>query len=55
MPDGINSTLLMFANDTKLYRTITLPHDCNILQQDIDQISTWGEHSLMSLTFMNVM
>ena len=27
MPDVVNSTLLMFADDTKLYRTITSPHD----------------------------
>jgi len=51
MPNIINSTLLMFADDTKLYHTITSPHDCNILQQDIDQISTWGDHSLMSFNF----
>jgi len=38
----------MFADDTKLYRTIASPNDCNILQQDIDQISTRGDHSLMS-------
>ena len=48
MPDVIKSMLLMFADDTKLYRTITSSYDCNILQQDIDHISTWGEQSLMS-------
>ena len=47
MPNVISSVLLMFADDTKLYRTISSPQDCNIL---IDQISTWGEHSLMSFT-----
>ena len=44
--------LLMFAD-----YTISLPQDCNILQHDIDQISTWGEHSLMSFNLVkcNVM
>ena len=44
----VNSTLLMFADDTKLSRTITSSHDSNILQNDIDSIGIWGEQSLMS-------
>ena len=47
MPDVVNSMLLMFADDTKLYRTITSVHDSNALQQDIDSVSAWGEQSLM--------
>ena len=47
MPDVVNSMLLMFADDTKLYRTITSVHDSNALQQDIDSVSPWGEQSLM--------
>ena len=43
MPDVINSMLLMFADDTKLYRTISSPIDHDILQQDIDRIGAWGE------------
>ena len=38
----------MFADDTKLYRIISSPTDHDILQQDIDRISAWGEQSLMS-------
>ena len=34
MPDVVNSMLLMFADDTKLYRTITSVHDSNALQQE---------------------
>ena len=40
--------LLMFADATKLYRTISSPIDHDILLQDIDRVSTWGEQSLMS-------
>ena len=47
MPNVINSMLLMFADDTKLYRTID-SQDHNILQQDIDQLCVWGDRSLMS-------
>ena len=48
MPDVVNSMLLMFANDIKLYQTIISVHDNDALQQDIDNISAWGEQSLMS-------
>ena len=48
MPDVIDSMLLMFADDTKLYRTISSPIDHDILQQDISRIGAWGEQSLMS-------
>ena len=50
MPDVIDSLLLTFAGDIKLYRTISSPNDHGILQQDIDWISTWDGQSLMSLT-----
>ena len=49
MPDVVNSMLLMFADNTKLYRTIISVHDNDALQQDIDNISTWHEQTLMSL------
>ena len=48
MPDVIDGMLLMFADDVKLYQTISSPIDHDILQQDIGWISTWGEQSLMS-------
>ena len=48
MPDVVNSMLPMFADDTKLYRTITSVHDNDALQQDINNISAWGEQSSMS-------
>ena len=48
MPNVINSMLLMFADDTKLYHTIDSSQDHNILQNDIDQLCVWGDRSLMS-------
>ena len=48
IPNVINSILLMFADDTKLYRTIDSPQDRNILQHNIDQFCVWGDWSVMS-------
>ena len=48
MPNVINSILLMFADDTKLYRTIDSPQDHNILQHDTDQLCVWDDRSPMS-------
>ena len=36
-----SSTALMFADDTKCYRSISCPDDCLLLQQDLDSISDW--------------
>ena len=38
MPNVVSSDLYMFADDTKLHRTITCESDCNILNNVID----WG-------------
>ena len=37
--DGVQSTLEMFADDSKLYRNIHNQHDTEILQRDLDFIS----------------
>ena len=38
LPDVVSSELYMFADDTKLYHTITSKSDCDILQQDVNNI-----------------
>jgi len=40
--DCIQSTMEMFADDSKLYRVIKDPHDIAILQQDLNLISDWS-------------
>ena len=40
--DGLQSTLEMFADDSKLYRIIQTPEDVNILQEDLNFISNWS-------------
>ena len=42
MPNVVSSDLYMFADDTKLYRTITSESDCNILQQHLNNVINWG-------------
>ena len=44
----MSNRLMMFADDTKLYRSIDLPQDHATLQHDIDQLCAWGDRSLMS-------
>ena len=41
--DDVQSTLEMFADNSKLYRTIHNQHDTEILQWDLDFISNWSK------------
>ena len=59
LPEVVSSDLYMFADDTKLYRTITSELDCDILQQDLNNVMDWGRkwltnfnlHKCKSLSF----
>ena len=41
--DGVQSTLEIFADDSKLYRIIKYSHDVDTLQQDLNYISSWSK------------
>ena len=41
MPDGIKSTVRLFADDTIAYLTISSDKDSNDLQSDLDKLGTW--------------
>ena len=43
MPEILQSIVKLFADDTKLYRTIVDKNNETILQNDIDQIAAWSE------------
>jgi hypothetical protein len=46
LPDVLNnSKCLLFADDVKVYRTITKVHDCNLLQEDINRILLWSSEN----------
>ncbi|XP_077989646.1 uncharacterized protein LOC144443981 [Glandiceps talaboti] len=44
LPDSImHSICLMFADDTKVYRTVESVQDCQLLQEDIDNLTDWSD------------
>ena len=47
--DDIDSTILLYADDTKLYRIIMSPEDSAKLQEDLDRISAWMKTWLMEI------
>jgi hypothetical protein len=47
MPDCAAATAYLFANDTKLYKEISLPEDSNSLQRDLDSLQEWSNTWLL--------
>ena len=47
MPDIVSATAKMFADDTKLYRTISSEDDCKLLQQDLNALASWSQTWLL--------
>ena len=46
--DGINSEILKFADDTKLYRKVNNTDDSVLLQSDLDKLVDWSQRWQMS-------
>ena len=40
-PYAISSNLYTFTDETKFFHTITFDSDCNILQQDLNNVMDW--------------
>ena len=47
MPDVVRSTAKMFADDTKVYKNITNPGDCQDIQEDLNALSAWSQQWLL--------
>ena len=49
LPDVVHeqTNTLLYADDTKLHRTIVSVKDCDILQQDLANLNTWSYVSNM--------
>ena len=47
LPEALNSDSFMFADDTKLFRTITSKCDALVLQSDIDALQSWSNKWLL--------
>ena len=43
IPDSINSTVNIFADDTKLFRSVTSDEEHVVLQSDLDMLADWSE------------
>ena len=48
IPEIVNCNIKMFADDTKLFRTVKTIDDCNILQNDLNTLSQWTNDWLLS-------
>jgi len=44
LEDEIRSSVLKFADDTKIFREFKDNSDCDILQSDLDKLITWSIH-----------
>ena len=47
IPETVNCSIKMFADDTKLFRTVKTIDDCNILQNDLNTLSQWTKDWLL--------
>ena len=47
LPDIVSSAVKLFADDTKVYREISSSEDCEILQQDLNNLSCWTDSWLL--------
>ena len=44
LPDGVSSSVKLFANDTKVYRELSdAEGDASLLQSDLDLMSDWAK------------
>ncbi len=43
LPDGLQSSVRLFADDCVLYHPIKHCNDVHILQRDLDMLGIWGE------------
>ena len=42
MPESVLSKIKLFADDTKLYRTVCEASDCETLQEDLNKLLNWA-------------
>ena len=47
LPESVKSEVYMFADDTKIYKQIENEEDCDIIQDDLDELFKWSEKWLL--------
>ena len=48
MPEGTNSFIQLFADDTKILRKVSSEEDRDILQEDLDKLCEWSDRWLIN-------
>ena len=48
LPDKVVSNLLLFADDTKIFKEVNSIHDSMVIQADIDALEEWSKDWLLS-------
>jgi len=54
LPDVVTSTVQIFADDTKIYRTVSDIGDNILLQEDLDKLHQWSTKWQLKLNAKNV-
>ena len=49
LPDNIVSNVYMFADDTKVFKTITSPNNQHTLENDLDYLTSWSSKWLLRI------
>jgi hypothetical protein len=49
MPECVDSTTYLFADDTKIFKEIKSPNDEGKLQNDLDELQKWSDTWLLNL------
>jgi len=47
LPDWIRNSMMMFADDTKIWTAIAIADDAESLQQDLNRLDEWSEKWLL--------
>ena len=47
IPDQVHSTVKMFADDTKMYKEVSVLEDCEDLQNDLNNLGAWAKFWLL--------
>jgi len=55
IPSLVSSSLYMFADDTKLYQSITNTSDIIALQHDLDNLNLWSSDWLLKFNISKTM
>ena len=48
LPDCTSSDIYLFADDTKIFRSITCDSDSELLQHDLDELQSWSDKWLLN-------